>query len=235
MFAVDNNKLNIVKFLVEHGAKIDETRDISGDTILDLARYKPEIKKYLLSVSNLNEELKILKGPSDEETDKVFNEFTDPDEALMWSIDNDLGDYIQKAIDKGADIDVKSKNEWLLYAVIEGKLNVLKYFVKLGADINYVNEERLTPLIEAVIHLKFNIVKYLVDNGANVEYRGRNNFSALDRAIAREFIEGVKYLLEHHDYSKKDLTRAYNVAKSCIYNATSYDMINLLKEKLNQT
>jgi hypothetical protein len=47
----------------------------------------------------LNEELKILKGPTDEETDEVYNEM-EPEKALYWSIKNDLPDYVIRSLDK---------------------------------------------------------------------------------------------------------------------------------------
>ena len=39
----------------------------------------------------LNEELKVLTGPTDEETEEVFNEmsYEEADKALVWSVKND--------------------------------------------------------------------------------------------------------------------------------------------------
>ena len=57
----------------------------------------------------LNEELKHLPPPTDEDTEEEFNKLS-PDDALWWSLDGDSPEYVKKAIKRGADINLKNKN-----------------------------------------------------------------------------------------------------------------------------
>jgi hypothetical protein len=86
----------------------------------------------------LNEELHILKGPSDEETDEVFNSMT-PDQAILWSVKHKLPDYTKKAIQRGADIikylDLLNKNEITIELDDETKTILKSKFDNLS-DIN---------------------------------------------------------------------------------------------------
>ena len=110
----------------------------------------------------LNEAFKHLKGPSDDETDEVFNEMT-PNKALLWSVENDLNDYVKKAINIGADINHENKNgvTALIAASITGKLYIVKILVEAGADLNIQNNDGYTALMVASKYGYLDIVKYL--------------------------------------------------------------------------
>ena len=131
----------------------------------------------------------------------------------------DICDFLK---DKSFKIDV------LLSSCKRGYIQYVEYAIKRGADINYIDPDRVTPLILAVINNKFDVVKYLVDHGVDVEYRGRNKYSALDRAISKDNFEIIEYLLDNHYYSKEDLKKALRIAES----GFSGSIVNLLKEKL---
>lgn len=84
----------------------------------------------------------------------------------------------------------------LMLACETGNLNVVKFFVDMGANINHVNEEGYTPLLIAAKHSQKlhkeefeseSIIKFLCLHGADVSQIARDGYSAL------------KWVLHNHD------------------------------------
>lgn len=67
------------------------------------------------------------------------------------------------------------KGTLLHYAVNYRKLSFVKFFVKLGADLESTLGARHTPLYEAILSRSTTIAQYLVDAGANIETRNSMN------------------------------------------------------------
>jgi ankyrin repeat protein len=63
------------------------------------------------------------------------------------------------------------KGTLLHYAVNYRKLSFVKFFVKLGADLESTLGARHTPLYEAILSRSTTIAQYLVDEGANIHTR----------------------------------------------------------------
>lgn len=76
------------------------------------------------------------------------------------------------------------KGTLLHYAVNYRKLSFVKYFVKLGADLESTLGAGHTPLYEAILSRSTTIAQYLVDAGANIHTKnrlGENLFYALSK------------------------------------------------------
>jgi ankyrin repeat protein len=144
----------------------------------------------------LNEELKILKGPSDDEMYDVLKDLN-ADQILLKCKKFDLGEEgFQIAVDKGLLKNHTSQER--LYLAAEGKsLKYIKKAIEQGADINKGNPANWTVLMEASLNGKFEIVKYLVEHGANINIQTKNDFTALMEAVDEGHFEIVKYLVEH--------------------------------------
>jgi ankyrin repeat protein len=142
--------------------------------------------------------MKILVGPSDEETDAVFNEMT-PDDALIWSIENNLPDYIKKAIERGADVNKQDKysNNPLHFASAYNKLDMVKILIKNGANINNENNNGWTPLHIASYYGRLNTVKLLVENGADVNIKNTKNEDVLSIFLKNNNIDMLLYLIKN--------------------------------------
>lgn len=100
--------------------------------------------------------------------DKIFNELT-PNDALLWSIKNYYPDYIKKAIERGANINLKENTyNWtaLMEASYYGNLNLVKFLVENGANVNIKNQHGHTAICRASLTNKIEVVKYLKENGA---------------------------------------------------------------------
>jgi ankyrin repeat protein len=157
------------------------------------------IKSY---IQFLNEELNILKGPSDDETDEVFNSMT-PDDALIWSVKNNLFDYAKKAIDNGANANAtikpniysKLQFEYTIieFAFLYKKLEFIKYLIdNKKINLNKQDEDGYTPLMYVCKYNNFELVKYLVEHGAKVNITNKNGESAyslgINRKVIREYL-----------------------------------------------
>ena len=61
----------------------------------------------------------------------------------------------------------------------EQSLEVAKYLIDCGADVNSKDDEGLTPLIWHVLHGNYEIVEFLVEKGADVTFVDRFGKNAL--------------------------------------------------------
>jgi len=77
------------------------------------------------------------------------------------------------------------------------RLDIVKYLVESGADINASNNEGTTPLYAAVIRKYYGIVTYLLENGANPDTCANTGFTPLTFSITRNDINMVILLLDH--------------------------------------
>lgn len=82
-------------------------------------------------------------------------------------------------------------------AAIKGDLELIKYLVAHGANVNRWTKHGSTPLLEAAAYGHLVIVKYLVDHGANVHIPGRYGLTPLHWACIEDHLEIVEYLIEH--------------------------------------
>lgn len=92
------------------------------------------MKNIKLYSEYINEELNILKGPSDEEINQMLDKLS-PNEALLKSAENDYFIGVKNAIDRGADVNIKDiyERSALMFASKNGHLDLVKYLVKHGA------------------------------------------------------------------------------------------------------
>jgi ankyrin repeat protein len=141
--------------------------------------------------------MRILVGPTDKETDDVFNGMT-PQLALRWSIKHKLMDYFKKSIDRGADINSVDKigHTPLMLASFFNNIEVVKLIVENGADVNIKDLNGWTALMFAVNRGKLEIIKYLVEKGADVNIVDRYGDTPITIAtrISYDYPGVIKFL-----------------------------------------
>ncbi|MBT8550782.1 ankyrin repeat domain-containing protein [Polynucleobacter paneuropaeus] len=159
--------LSEVKDLVKAGVNVNTT-DPYGDPMLVLAVKEKSLKvfDYLL----LSPEINVNKANSYGETP-----------LMMASINGDLEMVKTLVESKKATV---NKSGWnpLLYACSKGRLDVAKYLVQHGSDVNSVSPNGSTPLMMAAMSGNEYVVKYLLDQGADLRMRNSLGYSAIDMA-----------------------------------------------------
>jgi len=116
------------------------------------------------------------------------SKFKDKMRALLFtSLDCEKIDII-KLISCQVEFTKEDYNSFLMKAS-RISLDIVKYFVDKGADVNSISN---LPLIRSASAGKFDIFKYLIDKGANIRIG-----SVLTAACDRGNINIVKYILEN--------------------------------------
>lgn len=93
------------------------------------------------------------------------------DQFVKAAYDGDIV-KIQKLYDEGADINAESKGNYghtaLTTSANSGKIVVVEFLLKKGADINQKNSMKSTALGTAITGGQVEVVKFLIAKGANV-------------------------------------------------------------------
>ena len=111
-------------------------------------------------------------------------------------------------------------NEALLDAIINENLELVKYLVEHGADVNAKYDNGSTVLMEASVYGTLEIVKYLVENGAE------NINKALMIVSSKGYLEIVKYLIQNGaDVNIEDYQ-----CNTALDFTTNEEIIKILKE-----
>ena len=141
----------------------------------------------------INEELKHLPPPSDEESEVIFKKM-EPQKALEWSIKGKSQKYIEKALKKGAEL-----NEELCEKLYE-----------------IAKEEPVKSEIKKMLKLIFKDQEVLVRVGDNYEWSDGNigglsysNFNHYINDIGYELYSQNPLLLNDYDEFKKQVLYSY--------------------------
>ena len=132
----------------------------------------------LLLMTILNQDYKSFKELLNNGADVNVYDNYDGSSAIITACKWDSGiEYVKKLIEYGAnvnDVEVGKRRTGnsvrltpLIAASISGNLEVVKYLVEKGADINYRNEYFQTALSESVILDNYDVAYYLLKKGAN--------------------------------------------------------------------
>ena len=142
---------DLVRWLVEHGISLDDTR------ILDY-NYTDKIIDYLLD-SGVNFDYNTIYNKINSENNNY----------------NLISKLIRKLESAGyyfSDIDYQLQSDLLFQSILANNLDLVKLFLKLGADINSINRMKDgyvgTPLMYSAYYEKYDIMDYLKENNADI-------------------------------------------------------------------
>ena len=95
----------------------------------------------------------------------------------------------------------RTKNQYFLHKAVEqNRIEMVKWLIENGAEVNAKNTEHRTPLHCASNLSLFEVVQYLIENGANVNAKDKDDLTPLHDAsfmTTNRSKEILKYLLEN--------------------------------------
>ena len=202
--------------------------NVSGDT--DIESIKTQA--YVTAYSNGNRKI------SDLLLEKFDINFSDTNIGLECFIDdNDLESIKYIINQKGDNIDFMSIVNYLLYACVNGKLDIVKYFIEeFNIDINshstFENFMK-TPIEEAIRSNNIGLVKYLVGNGADIHLHEEDIFIT---TIRYSNIDMLKYLVDECNLNIKriDYKFANRIDRGAIGFVSSYQKSDIVRYLLEE-
>jgi len=186
MYACQNCNKDVVKLLITNGADINKINH-NNQTAIMLACFE-------LNRETVN--LLIEKG-----ADLDIQDTLQQDTALSLACKHDDSNIIIKDLIKQGKANINIPNEKgntpLIIACQNDNINIAKFLVKNGADINARNkEEQSSALHIAITNYNYSMMKFLLDSGANINIVNRKGETPLIMAckINNKYI--AEYLLE---------------------------------------
>jgi len=183
-----NNK--IVKKLLEQGAPVN-AKDKDGKTALNQAAFlgRLETVKLLLDSNAI--------------VDRKDNYGGTP---LFWAVCGANFEIVKLLFDHGAKINAKPMGGQSPFIRASSgvsrpaHIDIMKLFLKNGADINEIGNNGVTALMNAAAGGYIEITKMLLEHGADVSIRSRQGETAITRACSaykKDRPEIVKSLIDH--------------------------------------
>lgn len=221
-FAVQSGNVEVVKLLVEKGAQVNQQVASHGMTPLMLSIWhrNPEVAAYLLSLPNININIKGTGGGDaygmafgTRKSGQTTPELP-PDGMKMF---NSLKDYTNTYI-------TDKLSHQLITAVLDKSLTdirratVITALLDQGANVNYrqpniqTNNDSHTALLIASREGYDNTVKVLLDGGADITVTGElMKAHPAHKAAYRGYPKVMELLIAHPDFHKiKDLQGPFN-------------------------
>ena len=133
--------------------------------------------------------------------DKTDEEYdNDPILLIYKAIEEGNLEEVKKIINTGFPEFEKEKNKLLYRAAMRGKIPIVDFLIKKGADVNNGNSEGNTPLHHVFNHEHgddFPMAKFLIEKGADINKKNKNGDTPLHFAALFDNFEEVKFLLSN--------------------------------------
>jgi len=219
-FAVVNNKVDIVKYLLEQGVDVNY-RMQSGKTALNGAlEYKSEEAARLLEEKGAKatpqEELDVIAQELDKQKKKEAEDNLTTSQRLKRAIKanslSDIKKYYHAILnDPKQNIDHYKMAQRL---VRWADKNALSFAIENGLDITVKDDEGFSVIHDAVFFNNIGIVPFLIEQGLDVNAQSTDGDSVYDMT-KNSSVEMVELLLKEN--IKVDKSRKTNMAKQALY------------------
>ena len=240
MKAAENGKVEAVKCLIKHGALVDYSALEVG-----CKQGMLEVVKVLLEAIQDSRDVKYFDcnsafitavGERHIELVKWFLESGKvtgiPGDALSIAIYNQDSEMIQLLDDHHAKLNPQTDK--VILAASQGKVEVVKEFLKRGVNVNMKGKGGSTALLSVLLaddHVvpqqsKIAIVKLLLEHGANADVRDNKQRNPLKCAIKTKSAEIVKLLIDKIKNLKHQLNTEKYILEEDVY--SSPDVLKLL-------
>ncbi|WP_338957907.1 ankyrin repeat domain-containing protein [Spiroplasma endosymbiont of Tiphia femorata] len=203
MKAAKKGYLNIVKFLVENDADVNQI-NLRGETALDRAIENGhlDVIKFLKSCSPQAREREknkqLMNAVKENDLEKI--KLLLLNNANVNYTNSDIFTYTYRIKENSFQKNIKigSGNSALTKAAKKGYLNIIKFLVENDADVNHIiNYNKESALTRAAQNNHLDVIKFLVENNADINHTNQNGKTALILIADNNNIEGVKFLIEN--------------------------------------
>jgi ankyrin repeat protein len=177
--AVANEKYSLIKTLIKEGADIN-TVDINGVSPMLIAVERKNIKM-MEALVKYGADLKAGNNTNDKKQSILFNAITSRNLELVKTLIKSGADPFEKTRFQGAD-----NSTALMAAVFLDNVEMVKYFIELGVDIN-ARDQYGDPAVNWATFFTYNIeiIKLLIDKGCDLNMINSQGRASLDHAINR--------------------------------------------------
>ena len=150
-YAAQNGSLDIIKFLVEHGA--------------DISAQDYEQSRSVIHFAAENGDIECIKYLTEHEAD-LLDKDANGATAFHYAVRANNLEAVKFFVTKKLDYTAKDNRGWsaMHYAACGGALDVMKYLIAKGLNINELNDRRRTPLFFARQHRELR--EYMLSKGA---------------------------------------------------------------------
>lgn len=219
--AAEKGYLDVVKYLVEHGANVNKiSRDETTALIaaaknghIDVVKYLVGLKKGKAKTNIRDSEGKTaLTHAAENGHFEVVDYLTDPrggrvhpdedyhnadvrEPPLYYAAENGYFDIVKLLVDRGADVNVTNEKQITPLMAGVNYPRILRYLVEHGADVNAWDTEGKTVLFYPTGPDRIGVIKYLIDNGVNIKPNASGD-SPLLIAIENADVELVQILID---------------------------------------
>ena len=191
MNAVAQKNVEMAKFLLQKGARVNDVCDSTNETALNLA------------VKTKNEEMiEVLKQAGGIESKEVKSPFAPPyssqnvDANLIEAASNGDIKKMEEFLAQGANVNAIS--DYNLTAIISaslgGSLEAVDFLIRKGADVNKEGMMKMTALMFASQEGHVDVVKTLLAHGADIHHKNELGQSVLQVAVASKHDDIVEIL-----------------------------------------
>ena len=201
-----NIYLKIIKLLIDNGADVNAIDD-TGWTPLIIASSTKNVDVVRLLIEN------------GADVNHIDNEGTTP---ISIALSNGNIEIVRSLIENGAD-DNYNSDMLLLHASRVGTIETVRFLIEQGVNIDAVDDDGLSSLINALYEDNIDIAILLIENDADVDSLGYDENTPLMIASESMYVEIVELLIEYraevnerNDHGQTALTFALEMGNSYI-------------------
>ena len=238
-YAVEEDRKDIVEFLLDNGARID-LRDNRGGQVLEKVFYYPEILEIVLSkgiVRDKDKKKLMFKAQQDVvQNIGLADRLKVIDILMKYGCPVDVQDKdgktallnnkvtlegVKALIDLGINVNTKDNNGRTALMKNSGDLDVVKLLVAAGADIRAQDNDGISVFYEVMGKQNFDVATFLLQQGANVNTKRADGRSALMESAFKGRGDAVKFLVEHG----ADVNQADNQGNTPLHLAVNFPQV----------
>ena len=153
---------------------------------------------------------------------------------LSWACDYGEISSVDRLLKAGADVNYPVENggpSALWAAAFSGHTDIAQYLLEYGAEVNWQNEDRGTPLYTAASTNSMEVVRILLQHGADVNLKGGLHIRPLNIAAYSGYREIVQLLLTHGAEVNPDDDYRYGSVLGAAARTGNADIVRLLLQK----